>query len=380
MKNYIINTLYIISIFTVLVSCNDSKPTAKNEKTEMETASLIEITKPQFETAKMELGNVSLQKFNETIQTNGMVDVPPANRAKVSAIMGGYIKTAPLLVGNKVKKGQLLLTIENPDFIEIQQNYLEVSQKLNYLKSEYDRQKTLFAEKISSQRNFLKAESDYKSALALHNGLSQKLKLMNINPLNIETGKITSILPVYAPITGSITMVNASVGKFMNTSDVLLEIVNNEHKHLELVVFEKDVLKIKKGQEIKFKIPENSNKSYNAEVHLIGKSIDDVTRTVKVHGHLKDENEPFLVGMFVEAQILVNSVEKTALPTGALLEDNGNYYILALKEDKGTSMNFEKVKVNIGSKSEEWVEIIDKNSTLQNVKVLTKGAFLPKQE
>jgi len=380
MKNYIINTLYIISIFTVLVSCNDSKPTTKNEKTEMETASLIEITKPQFEIAKMELGNVSLQKFNETIQTNGMVDVPPANRAKVSAIMGGYIKTAPLLVGNKVKKGQLLLTIENPDFIEIQQNYLEVSQKLNYLKSEYDRQKTLFAEKITSQRNFLKAESDYKSALALHNGLAQKLRLMNINPLNIETGKITSILPIYAPITGSITMVNASVGKFMNTSDVLLEIVNNEHKHLELVVFEKDVLKIKKGQEIKFKIPENSNEFYNAEVHLIGKSIDDVTRTVKVHGHLKDENQPFLVGMFVEAQILVNSVEKTALPTGALLEDNGNYYILVLKEDKGTSMNFEKVKVNIGSKSEDWVEIIDNNSTLQNVKVLTKGSFLPKNE
>jgi cobalt-zinc-cadmium efflux system membrane fusion protein len=380
MKNYIIDTLYIISIFTVLVSCNDSKPTAKNEKTDMETASLIEITKPQFETAKMELGNVSLQKFNETIQTNGMVDVPPANRAKVSAIMGGYIKTAPLLVGNKVKKGQLLLTIENPDFIEIQQNYLEVSQKLNYLKSEYDRQKTLFAEKISSQRNFLKAESDYKSALALHNGLAQKLRLMNINPLNIKTGKITSILPVYAPIAGSITMVNASVGKFMNTSDVLLEIVNNEHKHLELVVFEKDVLKIKKGQEIKFKIPENSNKFYNAEVHLVGKSIDDITRTVKVHGHLKEENEPFLVGMFVEAQILVNSVEKTALPTSALLEDNENYYILVLKEDNGTSMNFEKVKVNVGSKSEEWAEIIDENSTIQNVKVLTKGAFLPKQE
>jgi cobalt-zinc-cadmium efflux system membrane fusion protein len=192
--------------------------------------------------------------------------------------------------------------------------------------------------------------------------------------------KITSIIPVYAPISGSITMVNASVGKFMNTSDVLLEIINNKHKHLELFVFEKDVLKIKKGQEIKFKIPENSDKIYNAEVHLIGKSIDDVTRTVKVHGHLKEENEPFLVGMFVEAQILVNSVEKTALPIDALLEDSGNYYILVLKKDNGTSMNFEKVKVNIGLKSEKWVEIIDDNSTLQNVKVLTKGTFLPKIE
>jgi cobalt-zinc-cadmium efflux system membrane fusion protein len=380
MKNYIINSLYIISIFTVLVSCNDSKPTAKNEQEASETASLIEITKPQFETAKMELGNVTLQKFNEIIQTNGMIDVPPANRAKVSAIMGGYIKTAPLLVGNKVKKGQLLLTIENPDFIEIQQNYLEVAQKLNYLKSEYDRQKILFAEKISSQKNYLKAESDYKSALALHNGLAQKLKLININPLNVKAGKITSIIPVYAPISGSITMVNASVGKFMNTSDVLLEIINNKHKHLELVVFEKDVLKIKKGQEIKFKIPENSDEIYNAEIHLIGKSIDGVTRTVKVHGHLKDENKPFLVGMFVEAQILVNSVEKTALPIDALLEDSGSYYILVLKKDNGKSMNFEKVKVNIGLKSEKWVEIIDDNSILQNVKVLTKGSFLPKRE
>ncbi len=380
MKNYIINTLYLISIFTVLVSCNESKPTDKNEKTALETADLIEITKPQFETAKMELGNVSLQKFNETIQTNGMVDVPPANKAKVSAIMGGYIKTSPLLVGNKVKKGQLLLTIENPDFIEIQQNYLEVSQKLNYLKSEYNRQKTLFAEKISSQRNFLKTESDYKSALALHNGLTQKLRLMNINASNIKTGNITSIIPVYAPIKGSITLINASVGKFMNASDVLLEIINDEHKHLELVVFEKDVLKIKKGQNIQFKIPENSDKIYSAEVHLIGKSIDEITRTAKVHGHLKNENEPFLVGMFVEAQILVNSVEKIALPTSALLEDNGNFYILVLKEENDITLNFEKVKVKIGLKSENWMEIIDENSTLQNRKVLTSGAFLPKKE
>ena len=167
---------------------------------------------------------------------------------------------------------------------------------------------------------------------------------------------------------------------FMNASDVILEVVNMEHKHLELIVFEKDVLKIKEGQDILFKTPENSEKSYKATVHLIGKSIDETKRTVKVHGHLEDNSEPFLVGMFVEAEIITHSLEKKALPVTALLEEDDSYFVLVLNSKENNNYNFEKLPIKIGAKNENWVEIIDTNNLLENKQFLTKGAFIPLEE
>jgi len=370
-----ISKIIVLLLSIITISCTTTSKTEEaTVNTIKEDSNIVKITSSQFENSKMELGKISEQFFTESIKTNGYIDVPPANRAKVSAIIGGYVKKSPLLVGDKVKKGQLLLTIENPDFIEIQQNYLEITEKLTYLKSEYNRQKTLFKEKITSQKNYLKAESDYKSALALLNGLAQKLKMININPLNVKAGKITSIAPIYAPISGSITAVYTNVGEFMNASDVLLEIINNEHKHLELIVFEKEILKIREKQPILFKIPESSTKKYEAAVYLVGKSIDK-NRTVRVHGHLEDEDVPFIVGMFVEAEIITNAVQKQALPIEAVLEKDEEYFVLVLKEKNDETYKFEKIKVEIGKKNESMIEIIGKN--LANKQILIKGAFLP---
>ena len=380
MKKYILQSICIIATM-LIISCTSTKK--KNESIEAATHdndNLVEITVEQFQNSKMKIGKLSLETFNKGVVTNGHIDVPPTNRAQVSAIMGGYVKTSPLLVGDQVKKGQLLLTLENPDYIEIQQKYLETFEQLNYLKSEYVRQKTLFEEKITSQKNYLKAESIYKSTIALFNGLEQKLRLMNINPSNVQEGKITSIIPIYAPITGSVAEVYTSVGKFMDVSEVLISIIDSSHKHLELIVFEKDVLSIKEGQIIEFQTPENSERIYKAEVHLIGKSIDQENRTVRVHGHLEDKEEPFLVGMYVEAEIITYTAEKLALPLEAVLEEDDKYYILILNEQTNHGYTFEKEMVHIGLKNETSIEIIDVDHTLKNKQILVRGAFIPLDE
>lgn len=378
MKNQIIQFIVIISAI-ITVSCTTSKKSEESTDSNVQE-NLVKITREQFQYSEMKIGKTSLQNFTQGIVTNGRIDVPPAYSAQVSAIMGGYVKTSNLLVGDDVKKGQLLLTLENPDYIEIQQKYLETFEKLNFLKSEFERQKILFDEKITSQKNYLKAESNYKSTVALFNGLEQKLKLININPSRVKEGKITSIIPVFAPISGSIAEVYTSVGKFMDASEVLITIIDSSHKHLELIVFEKDVLAIKKGQVIEFKIPENSKKTYKAEVHLIGKSINQENRTARVHGHLRDEREPFLVGMYVEAEIITYNAAKLALPITAFLEENNRYYVLVLKEKQKDAYVFEQTLVHIGLKNEEWIEIVDTDRVLKDQQILIKGAFVPLNE
>lgn len=376
MKKIIIYQIAII-FFIGIISCTSSKSNENDAVQKEENSTIIEVSAAQFKSEQMELQKIAPQQFSESVKTNGFIDVPPTDRAMVSAPMGGFVKISHLLIGEQVKKGQLLLTLENPDFIEIQQNYLELTEKLAYLKSEFERQKTLFNEKITSEKNFLKAESDYKSAVANSNGLAQKLRLMNINPVTVKTGKFTSTIPIYSPINGSVSQVNASVGKFMNASEVLVEIIDDKHKHIELVIFEKDVLKVKVGQKIRFKLPENSENSYNAEVHLIGKSIDEINRTVKVHGHLENEKQDFLVGMFVEAEIITNAVERLALPIEAFIEEDTTFYILVLQEQKDNAYYFEKTPIQIGFKNENFVEVIDQLNVLKDKQILIKGVFTP---
>lgn len=377
MKKYIFKILFFVLTFTLFMACETSKPSEEKDAVTEEMSHLIEISAKQFQYMNMELGKPTTHNFSQGIKTNGFIDVPPTDRAMVSAIMPGYVKISHLLIGEKVTKGQLLLTLENTGFIEIQQNYLETFVTLNYLKSEYTRQKTLFEENISSEKNYLKAESEYKKVLAHYNGLDQKLRLMNINTSAVKAGKFSSTIPVYSPINGSVSEVNASVGKYMDERDVLVEIINNEHKHLELVIFEKDILKVKEGMKILFNLPENSAGAYKGKVHLIGNSIDATNRTVKIHGHLDEENESFLVGMFVEAEIVTNEIEKTALPASAILEEDNLHYVLVLNKADENNYYFEKVMVKTGFIEEGWIEVIAIETLTKNKEILVKGAFIP---
>lgn len=367
--------IYIIFLVLVIFSCAKSQKEESTEVQEvMDTA--ITVSKTQFDGENMSLVELTKHPFNDVIHVNGMTDVPPNNKASISTFAGGYVKHTPLLIGDKVKKGQPLVTLENTDYVEIQQQYLEVAEQLNYLKSEYNRQQTLFDEKITSEKNFLKAESTYKSTLAMYNGLQKKLRMMNINPQSVEQGNITSAIIIYAPIEGSVTKVNISNGTYVAPSDEIMEIVNTDHIHLELTAFEKDILKIKKGQQIRFKVPEASDSIYDAEVHLVGTSVDATDRTVKIHGHIEDESHlKFVTGMFIEADIITASTEGFALPKDAVAEIDDAFFALVLKEQTADGYMFDKVELEVGKQTEDFVEVLN-GDVLADKKVLGKGTFM----
>ena len=364
--------IYTLSITLLLFSCKDTK----TEETTAKDNGLITVTTAQFESSGMEIASPIEQDFDVAINTSGKIDVPPQNRAKVTSFIGGYVKATKLLVGDKVTKGQALLTLENTEYLDIQKDYLEVAEQIKYLKSEFERQKTLYDEKITSQKNYLKAESEYRRTLGMYQSLRAKLQLLNINPSNVEKGKLASIVTIYAPITGDIVIMNANVGMPVAPSDVILEIVDTNHLHLELAVFEKDILKVKMGQKITFTVPEATKEVFDAEVHLVGKSIEGNDRTINVHGHLDDNiKQKLLTGMFVEAKIKTSSKKGLSIPTDALINENNKYFVLLLDNDKNNTFSFKKVAVTIGEKSEKTVEIIPNNQINASSKILVKGVF-----
>ncbi|WP_149274142.1 efflux RND transporter periplasmic adaptor subunit [Pareuzebyella sediminis] len=366
--------IYILSL-VLFASCGNTSE--KTTESSPETSDdFITVTRDQFENGEMTLGKIQERTFPVTVETNGMIDVPPENKAVVSATMGGYIRRTPLLVGDIVKKGQLLVTLENPEFVTLQQDYLEAKQQLAYLESEYERQKTLREENITSQKSFLKSESDYKTTNARYNGLKKQLEMINISTAEVEKGNISSTSSIYAPISGSITQINVTKGAYVSPASPILEIIDNDHIHLELSVFERDIMTIKKGQDIRFQIPEASKTTFEAEVHLIGASIDE-KRTIKVHGHLKDESDNhFLTGMFVNAEIVVDTVQKKALPSEALVTIDDTPYALLLQKEENNTLYFKQLKVETGLSSEEFTAL-ENSADLpsSSAQFLTKGAF-----
>lgn len=366
-----------LSLVFALFSCGEKNSQSTESKTENKEImdDRIQVTQAQFEQTKMTLGNLEEKPFPTVITVNGMIDVPPENRAVVSATMGGYIKTTPLLIGDKVRKGQALVTIENPEFVTIQQQYMEVNEQLTYLKAEYDRQVTMKAENITSQKSYLKAQSDYKTAVARHTGLDKQLRMLNISPSRVREGKISSIVSIYAPISGSITKVNVTKGAYVSPATSIMEIINNDHIHLELSVFEKDIMKLRKGQKIDFKIPEASSDTYKAEVHLVGTSIE-ANRTIKVHGHLEDESGiNFLTGMFVDASIITDSAFAKALPSESIIVVDEVAFVLLLDKKEGDTYYFNQTEVEVNKNYDGFSIIESKNSFNPDAQFLTKGAF-----
>lgn len=364
--------IYISTLFIVLISCKD----AKIVPSENSNTNEITVTEAQFQAMNMELGQLQEENFDVVINTTGKIDVPPQNRAKITTFVGGYVKSTKLLVGDKVTKAQALLQLESTEFIDIQKEYLEAVEQMTYLKSEYDRQLTLYNEKITSQKNYLKAESEYKRNKAIYQSLRSKLALLHIDPRRVEKGVFTSVITLYSPISGDIVVMNANVGMYAAPSDVILEIVETSHLHLELNVFEKDILKVKEGQKIDFSATEASSEKMEASVHLVGKSIEGNDRTINVHGHLSDAiKQRLLTGMFVEASIVTDSKKGWAIKKEAIsTKDHKNYVLLLQSKSKGLYI-FKKVAVQLGQTNENFSEIIPNKEITSDSKLLTLGVF-----
>lgn len=368
MNRYISFFILLTLIFT---ACNNSKSTVPETE---DDDSLITLTEAQFQSNAFKVTGFTEEEFPTYIRTQGMIDVPPQNKSAIHAMMGGFVKNISLLVGNQVNKGQVILTLENPQFVQLQQDFLETKEQLSFLKSEYERQSTLYDEKITSQKNFLKAESDYKTAVARVESLKKRLQLVGINPDDLQPGNISSQVQLRAPISGFVSAIYIRSGSYVSENEPLMEIVNNDHMHLEMQVFERDIPKLKKNQVIHFKTSETSSESYKGTVHLIGTTVNSQTRTTQVHGHIPDSiAKRFAVGMFIEAQIEAESTSSAALPKEAVVEVEGNYYTLLKVDAEG--LQFKKVTITPGKEHNGFVEIKNADTFPASAQFLVKGAY-----
>ena len=378
MKKLIVNYL-IVSTLILLAACSskNSTTTSDNMNVENSTEEVYTLTTNQFNLSEMKLGKLEMQEFYEVVKSNGIFDVPPQNNASISSYFGGSVKDVVLIPGERVKRGQVLFTLENPEYVQLQQDFLESQGQLTYLKSDYERQKNLAQDNVTSQKNYLKSESDYTVTRVRYESLGKKLELLNINPKTLTIENIRTAVNVIAPINGHVTQVNITKGSYLNPSDVAMVLVDADHMHLELNIFEKDINKVKVGQPIHFRIQEDHGKQYEAIVYLVNKTVDAEMRTIGVHGHLIDEKltNRFNPGVYIEAEIYTTSDTRLSLPQGALIEVDNSYYVLVLDSSSDEGYTFGKKEVKTGASNKDNIQILNASDFNENTEFLVKGAF-----
>lgn len=376
MNKYTVSYTFVLLMVMGLYSC-----ITQGESGGIETETILDnndddvvkISAHQFAAGQMELGQLSQRDFNTVVKTNGMLAVPPQNQAEVSAYFAGYVKNLTLLPGDYVRKGQVLFSLENPDYLQIQQDFLEIKGQLSYLKSNFERQQELIIDNATSQKNLLKAESEYRVGLARFQALEKKLTLMNIDPSILTGEQLTSELKVFSPLSGYVTSINAGRGMFLNPSDVAMTIVNTNNLHIELKIFEKDLLKVHRGQEIRFRLQNDSDKVYKGKVHLVNKTVNHQERTVDIHGDLMNDQDVkhFVPGMYIEGEILTEQSEHLSLPEDAIADIDNNFFVLVKENDT----IFRRRLVKTGVVNEGYVEVLNANDFEKGTEFLTKGAY-----
>ena len=378
MKTKLFLTILVSALF--VLSCNSKNGSEKqSDDHEVLPPNTVEMNDAQYQSAGIELGAIEQKVLSSELRVNGIVNVKPQDLVSISAIMGGYIKSIGLVQGSPVSKGQVIAVIENQEFIELQQKYLEGKSKLEYAETEYERQKDLNKENVNSAKIYQLAMSEFKGLQSTVFALEQKLKLIGIDAKKLEVENISASVSVSSPISGYVKTVSVNIGKYVNPTDVIVEIVNNQNLTLELTVFEKDIDQVSIGQKISFILPDKPEIKQLAVIYQVGKSLND-DKTIKVYATVDNQNKSLLPGMYINAIINTRNDYTTALPEEAILsfEDKNYIFIFMDKKKEGDKFVsvFKIIEVKKGVTNEGFTEVIlPKDFDLKQSRIVIKGAY-----
>lgn len=367
-KIFKMKKLLIIFLSLMIFSC--SKEEMVPEEIGTVVGDQVSLTDLQIKNSGIETSTLNNLDIAHKIMLTGQVDVPPQGLASVSAPSGGYVRVSRFMPGNYVSKGQTLATLENPELVQLQQDYLLAKSNLQYAQQDYSRQKDLNENKASSDKVTQKAFNESQNQNILMKGMAQKLTAMGINPGSLNANNIRRSFAVTSPISGYISTVNVNIGQYVSPMDKMFDIVNTGDLHLALKVFEKDLSKIKVGQKVFAFTNQNPTKKYEARVFIIGKDFS-ADRSVLIHCHFVDNSLQLLPGTFMNAEVEADSEEGIVIPDDAIVTWEEKQYIFEEVKPK----TYKMFPVEIGNAENGFTELLNFKEENRSKKFVTKGAY-----
>lgn len=365
MNKIVILSFLVLSMFA---SCSGKKNTANSGDSSLEK-DMIKLTEQQQSLAGIATSPLERTINPEVIHCNGVIEIPSDARVSMYLPIGGYVSEIYVLTGDKVKKGEVLAVLEHPDYIALQQQYIESHAQMLFYQSEWERQQKLQVENATMQRTLDKAKADYLGALSQTKALESKMEMLGMNTETLLTGKVSNKVYLRSPVNGFVGNVYINTGKYVTPTEELLTVLGTDHLHVELQIFEKDIARVHEGQDVVFTVT-GSDSEYKAHVKLIGKEVDPTTRTVNVHAHIDAHYPDLITGMYAHAVVLVTSDSAYVLPTTAVKEENGRNFAW-IEDSPGI---YRKIEIRIGSEHNDKIAVLPTEDQ-KNHSFVIKGAY-----
>jgi len=371
-----------------LTSCGDSKnKDSHDEATHSETeethsdeshsegeAKEVMLTAQQFEALQIEIDTLSQRNMSGYVAANGTLEVPPQHEANITALTGANVASIEVIEGDGVKKNQTVAYLSHPSIIQIQSDYLNAYSNSQFLKQEYERQKRLYEAGVASGMNYQKATADYQSSTAMVNGLEAQLRQYNINVKGVRNGTIYQRVALRSPIAGVVEKVFIKTGQYVEPQTNLMEIVDTDHVHADLMVFEKDVNKVKKGQKVRFSIQSRTGKELEAIIYSVSQTFEQDPKAVHVHAEIENKKGSLIPGMYIKGKIEVDNEQTTALPESAIITEGGKDYVFKAQRE-GNAWSFMPVEVTTGDKDGDWVAVRFFEAPVPNTRFAYNNAY-----
>ncbi|WP_428223747.1 efflux RND transporter periplasmic adaptor subunit [Flavobacterium sp.] len=362
MKKFIF--LYTISL--LFFACKDKTETAKNSETT--NALEITLTKEQLKNTQIETGFLTQQPLSTTLKVNGKITLAPQAMASVSLPLGGYVKNINVMQGMQIAKGQVLAIVEDVQYVQLQQDYLTTKEQLAFLYKDFQRQKELNASKAVSDKTFEMAQNEMAKQRIALKSLEEKLRLANINPKTLTANSITKSVQLIAPISGIVSKTNINLGKYVNPTDMLFEIINNHSLFLTLNVFDKDAAHLYTGQKIKAYSNSNSE-LYATQILFINKSVNE-NNAMEIVARIQNPKNRLMVGNYMNAEIETTIPEAKTINNQAIVSYEGkDYLFIQVSQEK-----YQMTPVILGQSNKDFTEV--KNALdFKDKTIVTKDAY-----
>ncbi|PPL02169.1 efflux RND transporter periplasmic adaptor subunit [Parapedobacter indicus] len=337
------------------------------------------VTEEQSKSIGLQLGNIEQKALTATLRVNGTVNVPNANRAVITSLYGGVIKKLNVDVGDAVKKDEVIATLVHPQFIQLQEEYLNLADQLLLAEQEWNRQQLLAEGKVGAQKDLQQAEVEYNKLKIRQTSLRAQLQLMGVDVNSINSSRLWSTLPIKSPVNGVVGDVFAKQGSFVDVSAPLAEVIENSRLHVDLNVFEKDLPNLKVGQQIHFVQTNNPTKNYDAEIYAIGAAFENDSKSIPVHCTVSGDKTGLIDGMNVSALISLDNVMSMAVPDEAIVDAQGKSYIFVVTdtstEQQASVTHFERIEVVKGTADMGYTAITPVRTLDEANQIAVKGAF-----
>ena len=379
--------LGIVSLVSFTACGRSAAP--ENAETPIPSAmpGIVELSVEATARAGIKLAPVEERALSGELSTTGEVDYDQNLLAQVSTRLAGRVERATAELGQSVRAGQTLATIDSLDMGKAKAEFLQAKTRLELADKNRVREETLFEKKVSSEQSMLTARSAFEESRAGYEAAKEALRLYGLSNAEVDAVRYgdsrSAIFAVRAPFDGKVVEKHLTRGELVTPEKSLFTIADLRREWVWIDVYEQDLARVHPGDIAEVRVDAFPDRTYRGVVSYVRDEVDKESRTVRARIDVDNADGALRPRMFAKVQLTdphAAGGAKSAplvlvVPDAAVQRDGDAFLVFVLA---GENNRYQRRVVAIGRRAGGNVEI--RSGVAKGEKVVTEGSFVLKAQ